>query len=692
MQKNEKTNNDLYLERTDLCHDEYGQKIMSYDAFRKANERNGEYWQMMYNPRDQRFPMVKFEDMRTSFKDKINAFYGGNVYDYFARQPIERLFVPDPKAEQWYMEYRYANNLTLPPDVQQRYRRAAEVLNGCIKAIETKRFIKDELGLKHVDSFWNHVLDIIKAKNICLPSSYGNLVSKPDSAIKQYKEFSYASLIHKNYGNKSAAKIGKTEDGYSIERENQQVAIIRKIARLHMNLDNVQIADTANAFFEKNNWETISPATVANLVAKHMPNVIAGKRGQKVYNNTVSMQVSRQRPQFPSYYWTMDGWTVELLYKDGSKYDNRLTIVVVLDVMNNYPVGYAIGDRENTDLIRMALRNAIIHMQDMFGATYRPWQLQSDRYGLKNLTPFYESVSHLYTPAAVGNAKSKVIEPYFNYINKTYCQKHFNWSGFNITSRKDHQPNIEKINEIKKALPDKAGLIDQINSFMTRERMSKVEDYKKQWDLMPLEDQVTLSPEDCLVVFGKAHTELNSITGLGLITTINGTKKIFDSFDPAFRALQFVTRFQVIYDPEDFSQALAITEDGKQRFMVHNKMKVGMGFKNTTPEQLEYHAKINAFNKERKEEIIQTYLTDDSIVAELLDSTPLNLNNDQEAALKLMLTDKYGQQKEGIQDAKGLKQLPAATTSKAATEAQDELWQHQQQQYLQSKTNINEFL
>src|SRR5690606_8235724 len=120
-------------------------------------------------------------------------------------------------------------------------------------------------------------------------------------------------------------------------------------------------------------------------------------------------------------------------YQDKNSYSNRLVIVVVLDAVNKYPVGYAIGDRENSNLIQEANRNAIMHMKELFGNSYRPWQLQSDRYALKKLTPFYQAVAHLHTPAAVGNAKSKIIEPYFKYLNKE-CQKYFphNWSGFNI--------------------------------------------------------------------------------------------------------------------------------------------------------------------------------------------------------------------------------------------------------------------
>jgi hypothetical protein len=59
-----------------------------------------------------------------------------------------------------------------------------------------------------------------------------------------------------------------------------------------------------------------------------------------------------------------------------------------------------------------------LHINELFGQPFRPWQIQSDHYALKQLTPFYQAMGHLHTPAAVGNAKSKVIEPYFNHINK----------------------------------------------------------------------------------------------------------------------------------------------------------------------------------------------------------------------------------------------------------------------------------
>src|SRR5690606_26207773 len=98
----------------------------------------------------------------------------------------------------------------------------------------------------------------------------------------------------------------------------------------------------------------------------------------------------------------LDGWDVELLYQDTktdkkgnsvTTYHNRLTVVAVLDPVNNYPIGYAIGTHETPALIKSAVQNAIQHSKALFGEYYMPYQLQSDRYSIKSLTPLYNALS-----------------------------------------------------------------------------------------------------------------------------------------------------------------------------------------------------------------------------------------------------------------------------------------------------------
>jgi hypothetical protein len=60
----------------------------------------------------------------------------------------------------------------------------------------------------------------------------------------------------------------------------------------------------------------------------------------------------------------------------------------------------------------------------------------------------YSAIANKVTPARVGNAKAKVIEPYFKRLNKNYCQLLPNWSGFGVTAKKESQPNAEFLNKI----------------------------------------------------------------------------------------------------------------------------------------------------------------------------------------------------------------------------------------------------
>lgn len=680
-------NNILYIEFADFL-----QAGWSSDAILKANLRNGAAWQMIPDPADKRKVLVQFDTLIEKHKEKLSAHFG-NPYEFVARQPIKKMVVPDAKAEQFYRAYRYDGIKELPTDHQLKYTKAASWLNMMVEVMNNKTLVKKVLNLS-LDQFWTGVISIIQAEKIDLPANYGGLVSKPNSAIKKYKETGYESLIDWRFGNKIAAKVGKADDGYSIDREQQQLAIIRKLARQPMNLNNTQIAAFANEIFIKNGWTTISASTVGNILEKHMPNIIAARKGSKVFANTTAMQVVRKAPEYPTYYWTLDGWTVELLYQDGQRYDNRLVMVVVLDACNKYPVGYAIGDRENTELIRLALRNAVIHMQELHGAVYRPWQLQSDNYGIKNLTPFYTAVSHLHTPAAVGNAKAKIIEPYFKMLNDTYCRTQFNWSGHNITASQKNQPNIERLNQIKKSMPTREEVVDQINRFMFKERASKIEDYRNRWEAMPVEDQVTLNPEECITVFGRAHNEWNTLTGRGLICTLNGHQLIYDSFDPEFRNHQFITRFKITYDPYDLNQVIATTEDGSKRFLLHQKRAIAMDIKSASSGDQEYLQEIRNFNKIRHAEIVQTELLDDTLCHEIIAGTPLQLANEDEAALKLMFTSATGQQKDGIQDAKGLRKVQAANQRKQLKASSDEKndWMARQNNHLEQSTDFSKYL
>ncbi|MFN4248932.1 MAG: hypothetical protein ACK4EY_14490 [Flavipsychrobacter sp.] len=666
----------------------------------KAKSIGTKCWHFIDDPEDKRKVLIGYEELKDNYKEMVIARFG-NPYDMVARQPILDMIIQDAQAHTYFNQYRFDNNKYLTIGTVNKYTRAASWLNMMSTLQEDRLYIKQKLGLT-VPEFYTHAGILINNEKANgksetytgiltlpgdFPSSYQRLMNK----VRTYKEGGFDSLIDPMYGNKKAAKIGKTAEGFDEGLERQQIAVIRSVAAKHNNLDASQVTNLANILFEKNGWCTIGESRVYQIMQENKVLLTPGRRGKRAYDSEVAMQVQRVAPKFPLYYWTLDGWTAELLFQENGTYSNRLVVVVVLDAMNNYPVGYAIGERENAQLIREANRNALLHIKELFQDNYRPYQIQSDHYAIKQMTPFYQAMAHLYTPAEVGNAKAKRIEPYFKYLNKTYCQLQPNWSGFGVTANKKNQVNAEMLNLMKKTFPDKAGVIAQIEGMIMAERKKKLAEYLLAWDAAPAQNKNTISDMDWLMVFGEPIGDTNKIVGQGIIKQIDNMKITYDSFEPEFRK-NFQLDWQIIGDKQDLSKVLAVSPDGTMRFVLHTKIKVAMDILSATDEQHAYRSQIAGFNEDRKQEIINTYTEDANIVSDIIAKTPLAIDDVQEAALKLMFTTN-GQQKEGIQDAKRLKaaQQQEQKYIEAAAKEEAKDWQNVQLQYMHSKTDFSQY-
>ncbi len=643
------------------------------------------------DPADARYKLINYELLQDKYKILVRAKFG-NPYEHVVKEPIKKLVRKDFKAEEFFEKFELENGSRLPKQPRnyvQEYSTAASWLNMIVETLSNKLILKKQLHIS-LEQFWKNTCELIEVFKVELPSSERNLRER----VKEYKLKGYECLVSKKFGNSNSMKVGKTMDGtIDADVAAKQIAMIRRAASLHQNFTPEEIAINVNPVFKKNDWQMLSRATISNILDANKHIITPGRAGTRIYNSTIARQVVRERPHHPLQYVTLDGWTVELLYQDENGFDNRLVAVIVLDVMNNYPLGYAIGDRENVELIRAACRNAIAHAKDLFGDNYRPWQIQSDHYGMKALTPFYEAMGHLFTPAAVGNAKSKVIEPFFKDLNKKYCKYYPNWSGFNINSRKENQPNSEYLDKIKRSFPDKKGCELQIKQVIECERKVKRIEYMEAWVTMPPDlKPALLDTKQLINVYGKSTGYLNTITGRGLLPTIEGEKLIYDSFEPEFRALQHL-KWRVTYLPDNLEKIVATSEDGKCSFLLDQTKTVGMGFMNRNEGDTDYVAKINQFNKNRKEEIIDTYARDAALVEDIMRSTPLSMTDENETRIKLMFTQN-GQQKERLQDAKHLghaRKINANREHKDLKREEKSLLE-KQVEYLDSKQNFEEYL
>lgn len=523
------------------------------------------------------------------------------------------------------------------------------------KAVEACRWLslftrlkckKDVLaaGYPTVKELYNDVAFLISHEGIALPTAYVKLRQK----IREYEvKGAICCIDNRGKDNKNASKV----------YEEEQVALLRSICGRSASYNAGQIADLYNMVAEAKGWDTISRRSALNYLNEYNLIVEAGRNGSEAFRNKVAMQRRRKRPAEALSFWSLDGWTVELYYQKEVKgadgkvtrtYTNRLTAVVVTDACCDYPVGYAIGEGESVKLIAAAVKNAIDYVNDTLGGPYRPYQIQSDHYGIKSMGTIYSDVAKYFTPARVKNAKTKPVERYFRRLNENYCQFYFgnyNWSGFGITSRKEHQPNIDVLNANKRRFPGKEGVIEQIHWIMAKERSKKHATWLKAWGKMPEAERLTLDRERYLLNFGLRNDRTIRLAAGCLTPTILGEPRAYDSFDLNFRKNPLQS-WTVMYDERDLSTILVADETMRERYLLEAVHKQPMALRDRQKGDFEAHRRVDQYNKEVLESyVVGVVAKDEEVVMDMLRQTP-ELEGWRTAT---MLTDSRGQQKAYLQ-------------------------------------------
>lgn len=606
--------------------------------------------------------LVSYDSLPDRFKEAIIEKTGGNPYKLAKHNILEDLIGSNTEASLFFENYRLSDGRHLPKQTRHEYYINAILLDAIDLFFKKTVASKKAKGHK-TGGAWEYIRDAVQGLDTAqyphtLPAGAVRLRDK----YKLYQKEGFVSLIHKNFTNKNAAKV---DDG---TKESLAIELLAD----PRNLDNEQVAGLYNQVAESMGWKKISKHTVAKIREKYDMEIYAGRRGTAAFFNNKAMQVKRSAPTKPLFYWTLDGWDVELLYqKHNGKaitFHNRPTVVVVLDPCCRYPAGYAVGTHETPELIKAALRNAAQHTARLFGSMFRAHQIQSDRYAYKTLEPLYAAMGKHVTPARAKNAKAKVIEPYFGYLNKTYCQLQPNWSGFGITSDKEKQPNVEFLNKYKIHFPDFAGVCATVDLIIEKERQSKRDEYLRLWNGTGEADRLELSYENYLYHFGESTGRRNLLQGDGLSVTIKGVKQHFDCFDLNFRKYAS-TQWNILYDPADTSRILAMDDDERLRFILERKHVQPMALKDRKEGDSRELNRIERFNRDMVDSITGFRAETAATVCDFMDE---NKNRLDGTLARLMLTDSLGRHKDNRNVEAGRRKAVAGKPDEALAQEQIE--------------------
>jgi len=582
---------------------------------------------------------------------------GGNTVDKWYEQNGRLKDILDKLAPHAYLipadeksleTATYPTGEKIPADSLDKAREACKWLSMLARMKRKKD--KKKLGYDKMTDFYTDVIFVIEQQGLALPTAYSKLREK----VREYLSVGPECCIDKRgQANKNASKVYTEE----------QVSLLRSLMSRGANYGAQEITNLYNTIANAKGWDTICVRTVSNYMREYHLVIEAGRHGSEAFRNRVSMQVRRKRPTEALSFWSIDGWTAELYYQKSATdkhgrtvttYNNRLTVVVVLDASCDYPVGFAIADNESTQLIQMAVKNAIDHCHSLFGDYYRPYQIQSDHYGIKRMTSFYSDLAEYFTPARVKNAKAKPIERYFLRLNRKYCQGMFgnqNWSGFGITSNKRSQPNIDMLNANKRRFPDRDGVISQINYIINQERRLKQGIFREAWKRMPEEDRLDMTREEYLYKFGVRNERTRRLKAGCFEPTILGIQRSYDTYDIDFRKDPLCS-WTVIYDDNDLGTILVTDHTEKRRFLLEEVHRQPMALRDRGKGDFEALRKIDEYNKKVLEPyVINTVATDEENVKKLLD----DIGQIDTKQAYTPLTDSMGQHKNYLQPGRLIK-------------------------------------
>ena len=550
----------LYLEYTELI--SAGVNKSTIDL---AKNRSSVNWIFAKDPEDKRRLLVRLDTLKPKYRDQVKNHFG-DPYQYMADQVISRFLILRAEDQKTLDEIR-VNGKRLPDHLIKRYSDACRYLNmlSCLTIQQVR-----SLGYSNIiTDFYPAVIRLIRTKRIQLPATYITLRRK----VQEY-QVDGAKAVTGRLGNSNSRKVDSIGRAFLVE-----------LMAKHNNFNAEQISIIYNAVAYQRGWKQVTGKTVLNYAVGL--EITAGRTGTGQWRNMYDQVIHRTRPSRPGMLWVGDATPYELYYQKAIilanghrevKYWLRKVVYAVIDAYNDLVVGYSIGDTESAELSRLAWKNACMNT-GIF-----PDQVKVDHFAIKEMAPLYEKMAlspDYFTPAAVGNARDKVVEAFFGRIYDQVVRFHDNAAGRNITSKE--KANRDYLDRIKHGFPDEEGVMAMIQADLTmwnnklRPKLGN-KSLLQQWNEGDQTQMRHWEPRMFLDVFGRKHNYTNRLTARGMQVSIGGSLRTYHKPGDLELIKTLGTTYEVYYDEQDLSRVLIKTEEGRTQFVLEEDAKVPMAF------------------------------------------------------------------------------------------------------------------
>lgn len=379
---------------------------------------------------------------RMRFVDKY-----GDPKKVLERQELRDYVQVDEEARRFYESFEYDLNgvqTRLSQKLIDEYTQNASVLKMLQARMNELQATTHALGGGRRSDLWT----IVFKQSEKLREAFGHTLPKNLARLKEkmssFKKEGYPSLISGKIGNKNTLKITEEAGRRLIALKRSRVPV----------MTDSQIFKKFNEECESNGWKPLKSIRSLKIwyeSAAVQPLWYDAVHGEQKSHQKFDRRHKTELPQMRDALWYGDGTKLNLYYRDDDGKVRTTSVYEVIDAYSECLLGFCISDSEDYEAQYMSYRMAI----QVSG--HKPYEIVYDNQGghkkLEN-QEFFKKLCHIHRTTTPYNGASKTIENLFYRLQSQVLHKEWNFTGQNITTRKDvSRPNLEFIEANKESLP-----------------------------------------------------------------------------------------------------------------------------------------------------------------------------------------------------------------------------------------------